>query len=318
MKRFLIKLALFTFIHLGLVAGAFAIYIARFPPSQSYYAASIDKHRLLQTQPSPRLIFVGGSSMALGMDSALVAKPLGFHPVNMAYNIGVGLEFMLDEIEGALKPGDVVLVAPEYHTFQKYYPANPEYVARLVECHPGLLKALPFQRWKELTDHGYVHHLGRVLRTAFSGKPRGIYDNSVNQFHSREAFNEYGDIVAHHGVEIKRGMPLRFELTSPATAQRAIERLNDFHRKCRRRGVRVFFSHPPYERRFFNRYRRPIEQLETMLRSKLTIPMLDTPEEMTFPSDHIFDVEYHLNLQGKITRSQRVAQSLRTALSNSN
>jgi len=54
--------------------------------------------------------------------------------------------------------------------------------------------------------------------------------------------------------------------------------------------------------------------LETMLKARLTIPMLDTAEEMTFAKNEIFDIEYHLNLAGKIRRSEHVAERLRRAL----
>src|SRR5438045_2669104 len=99
MKRFLAKLSVFIGVHAALVTVAFVLYVKRFPPQDSLYAASIDKISLLRTQASPRLIFVGGSSMAFGMDSALVANRCGFHPVNTGLHVGIGLEFMLGQVE---------------------------------------------------------------------------------------------------------------------------------------------------------------------------------------------------------------------------
>src|SRR5262245_31701974 len=109
MKRFLCKLAIFVAANSALLAAAFAVYVKRYPPEKSFYAASLDKASLLRTQAPPRMIFVGGSSMALGMDSGRVARRHGFHPVNMGMNIAIGLEFMLQEVEPIVRAGDLVV-----------------------------------------------------------------------------------------------------------------------------------------------------------------------------------------------------------------
>jgi hypothetical protein len=315
MKRFLCKFALFAGLHLGAVAVGLAVYVQRFPPSESFYAASLDKHHLLKTRPSPRMIFVGGSSIALGLDSALVAQSLGFRPINMGLNMQVGLEFMLDEVANSVRSGDMVIVAPEYHAFQEQYRSAPEYVARLVECRPSLLVTLPFSTKKQLLDRGYLQHVGRVLRIVLPLETEDItWDAFVNPYNHRRAFNENGDVIAHHHVKGLRRSPSRFTLASPELAETAINHLNRFGEQCARRGARVFFSHPPYEKKYFELYRVSIARLETMLQAKLTLPMLETAEDMTFDSEEIFDVEYHLNLPGKMRRSELVAASLRKRL----
>lgn len=59
---------------------------------EGYKAATIDKHCLLQQQPSPRIIFVGGSSTAFGIDSHYVKQKLKYNSVNMGLNAGSGAE----------------------------------------------------------------------------------------------------------------------------------------------------------------------------------------------------------------------------------
>ena len=97
-------------------------------------------------------------------------------------------------------------------------------------------------------------------------------------------------------------------------AHAAVDHLNQFGADCQRKGCRVFFSHSPYERRYFERYRESILLLEDLLKKRLTIPMLDTAEELTFSSEEIFDLEYHLNLTGKLRRSEMVAERLARVL----
>ncbi len=313
MKTFLLKLAVFFGVLAALLAAVFVAYTGKFPAEKSFYMASADKHRRLEMLPSPRIIFVGGSSMAFGMDSGLVGKELGLNPVNMGLNAAVGLEFMLQEVEPFLRRGDVVVVAPEYDTFEKFYRPDPEYVARLIECRPTVLRALTFGQLKDLLDHGYVHHLGRVIRTVL-GDAQGILDGADYVHTQRRSFNERGDVVSHHGVKGPKLGVARFKFTPTATTDTALAHLNRFATSAEQRGARVFYSHPPYEQRSFAQNRAAIERLDQLLRARLKIPRLDAVEEMVFPTDHFFDTEYHLNLEGKLIRSERVAASLAKAL----
>jgi hypothetical protein len=230
----------------------------------------------------------------------------------MGMNIGIGLEFMLDEVAPSVRPGDVVLVAPEYPTFQKAYRGEPEYIARLVECRPSILASLPFHQVKALMDRGYPLHLGRVIRVVLGiGASDRTLDSHVNAYNHRGAFNANGDIIAHHGVTTARLASPRFELTSPETAELAIRHLNRFHASCLLNGARVYYSHPPCDRSYFASFGAQIEALEILLRARLTIPIVDTPEEMTFSESEIFDLGYHLNLKGKTARSRFLAARLR-------
>ena len=313
MKSFLLKLTVYLGVLAAFLAFVFAAYTKKFPPEKSFYMASRDKHLRLETLPSPRLIFIGGSSMAFGMDSGLVGQRLGFHPVNMGLNAGVGLEFMLQEEEPFVRPGDVVLLAPEYNTFEKFYHPEPEYVVRLIECRPSVLRALTAGQLKYLLDYGYLHHLGRVIRTV-GGQSERILDGGNYQHTQRHSFNENGDVVSHHNVVGPKLGANRFKFTASPVAFTAIEHLNRFERKCQARGARVFYSHPPYEQRSHELNRATIAQLDGLLRARLQIPMLETVEDMVYPTEDFFDTEYHLNLKGKLKRSEKIAASLAQAL----
>lgn len=311
MKRFLLKLAVWSGCLLVLLVGIYARYAAKYPPQESYYMASLDKHSLLVTQSSPRLIFVGGSATAFGVDSGKVAERCGMNPVNMGLQLRIGLEFMLAEVQPALRSGDVVVVSPEYGAFAKYDQSDPEFLARLIELRPALLRALNGQQLKDFLDEGWVRHLGRVSR-AIIGGPKPLAED-ITAVYRRSSFNANGDMIAHHGMSngIAGGRWAWQRL--PATAS-AIARLNEFAGNCRRKGVRVFFSHAPLEQRTFQRGEPAITKLEAELKKSLNIPMLDAPEVMAWPAEYFFDTTEHLNLRGKLRRSDLIAERLLSAL----
>ena len=113
MKRFARELVAFAAIQVAI--GAVVFPFARTDDTH-YLAATRDKHELLKTAPSPRIIFVGGSSVAMGLDCSVIKGRLaGYNPVNMGLHLTLGLEFMLAEIEADLRPGDVVVLSLEYN-----------------------------------------------------------------------------------------------------------------------------------------------------------------------------------------------------------
>ena len=65
----------------------------------NYLASSIDKHYRLDSLGSPRLILVGGSNLAFGVDSKYMEQRLGMPVVNMATHAGLGMDFILSEVE---------------------------------------------------------------------------------------------------------------------------------------------------------------------------------------------------------------------------
>ena len=314
MKRFLIKLAAFSAFHVALLAVIFGLYTKRFPPGNNYYLAGLDKSTLLQTQATPRLIFIGGSSMAFGVDSAFVAQRCGYHPVNMGLHLRIGFEFMLQEVEPFLRRGDVVVVSPEYDAFERYYWSDPEFVARMVECRPRLLRALSWRQFRGLLDKGYAHHLGRVARNALGFRAQVLEDGDESAVYRRQSFDRNGDLVAHHGLPSEVFSDIEFSYRATPASDAAIEHLNRFHANGRRQGVRVFFSHPPHEQRAFKLSSSAISRLEATLRARLVMPMLDTPEEMAFPREYFFDTASHLSLAGKHKRSELIAERLEIAL----
>ena len=67
----------------------FALLVALNSPSDTYLAAVADKSRLLAESDSPRIVLVGDSNLAFGVDSNVLKAGLDgrYHPVNMGLNL---------------------------------------------------------------------------------------------------------------------------------------------------------------------------------------------------------------------------------------
>ena len=319
MKQFLLKSCLFLLFPLLALGWAKHSYRKMYPPEQNYYMAALDKIALVRTQASPRVIFIGGSSVAFGIDSGLIATRLGMHPVNTGLHAGFGLDFFLDTVEPWVRAGDVVVLAPEYEAFTEYFHADPETFAHFIETDGSLMSTLSWRQIRAVLDRGYALHLKKVLRVAM-GTPAPSRDLPVGLY-SRSGFNANGDFLAHHGQPSSVVPPARksawfvFKDNKDETrAVAAIHYLNRFATNCRSKGVRVFLAHPPFYDRVFKQSREDISRLDELLQRTLDIPMLDKPEDSALPLELFYDTYYHLTADGKRIHSEALASRLQTAL----
>lgn len=79
-----------------------------------FAAAIIDKQKILREAPSPKVVVIGGSSVAYGIDTELMTDSLGLPVVNMSYQFFLGSDFLFQQILESLRPGDKVIASFEY------------------------------------------------------------------------------------------------------------------------------------------------------------------------------------------------------------
>lgn len=128
MKQFLNRLflALIPIIAINLIAAGTLIYLSnREDLTYVSYASALDKEQRLQNlEGQPRLVIIGGSNTRFSFNSKMLQDSLGIATVNMGIHIGLGLDFMFNQVENHLKQGDILLVSAEY---QHYIDENTYY-----------------------------------------------------------------------------------------------------------------------------------------------------------------------------------------------
>jgi len=309
MRPFLLRLTVFAAIQLAILV---AVFVAFRPSPQHFLAATIDKHRLLDTTPSPRLVVAGGSNLALGLECDSLATHVPLHPLNMAIHAGLGLGFTLSEIREGLRRGDVVLLSIEYEQFG--FKTQPEVLLRLIQARPASLAYVPLDYWPSLLDHG-LSYFGNVVRGA-TERVRGIPEPFKKGPYRRDAFNAYGDdtLRAERGKNPPVRVPLFPEAQVPRGFAGSIATLNRFHADCERRGVRVYFTHGVIPETRWSLHQAQFATAESLVALRLTIPRLERIEDVIYPDRNFFDTEYHLNREGVAERSHWLALDLAARL----
>ena len=303
MRRFLADCLVFLVIQASLLAGLETVYQRRLG-ADHYLAAFRDKAGRLATLSSPRVLLVGGSSLAFGVNSRAIERSLGRPVVNLGLNAGLGLDFILRQAEDAMGPGDLVVLAPEYALLASQQTADARVLLQQVTVAPAAARFVSPRELPKLLDSGLslvsarLHALTALARF---GPPNGIYQ--------RSGFDERGDVVAHHGLASQNGRGAHGGgVPSAAQLSRACERLAALAARARKSGARVVLAPVPIpaDDRYAEAGR--IAELWSAVARETGIPVLRT--DTGYPRDLFLDTAYHLTLAGKRLRTRSLLAAM--------
>lgn len=266
------------------------------------YASLLDKHARLLTQPSPRLIFVGGSGIALGLDSTIIEERLGYPVINMGLNAGLGLHYMLEEVRPLLRSGDLVVIVPEYEHFYGTLAEGDQNLLWALRILPASIAQTTWQqRWQLLLNvPGFMQQrVQEILRRL----PDPIYN--------RAAFNEHGDFVNHLSLPAQ---PIKLYAINEHAAFNpdALTELIEFTADAKAQGAQAILMYPAIADTFwhYQQNAQVIADLQQRIQRGGLIQTGSTPDDYVLPETLFFDTVYHLSKVGRQVRSERMANAL--------
>lgn len=285
---------------------------AGYDTSDDYTARISEKQRRLASLASPKIVIIGGSNAAFGIDSQLLQTQSGRPVVNMGLWADVGLPFMLSQVLPFVRPGDLAIITPEYEVFFKdALSAQARYRAASFLPQPWIVLSSPLDAARFVIATIVERAQGTVQTTIRKLSGRVVRE----PIYSRRSFNELGDVVAHLGSGPRLDT---MEATRSAIASRALDTavfstLRTFALQARASGANVVLIPPAI---LDIRYRHDKPTIDRLYGSWLRassdggFEVLGTPAEFAFPLEDMFDTMYHLNGRGRQLRMKRILELL--------
>lgn len=305
----LLTLALAALIPVTLVCWGFLT-----PPvyDDTYLGELKYKVRLLDETPGPRIILVGGSALAFGVDSALIEEQLpDYHVVNFGMYAALGTTVMLDLARESLRPGDLVILVPEQQTQTLSDFFDPERMWQALDGEFSLLTRLSSRYWEQLV----------AAFPAFAGGKMGYHlKQSLPQtegVYSRASFNAWGDLenARCHGNVMVSGLdpntPIRFdeEMVTPEF----LTAVQEFAAYGESLGARVCYGLCPMNAAAVEGHGDAAGFYDA-LAQKLDIPILGDPEQFILESGWFYDTNFHLNTSGKVVYTRQLIRGIKAIL----
>ena len=318
MKRHIKTIVLFLLL-LALLPGVVLTAGAALPDyyQDSYYAELPLMYRRLKDTEGPKIVVVGGSNVAFGLDSALLEELLaekGFDYTVCPFGLyaAVGASAMLDLSQNTLNEGDIVILAlePTSETMSAYFGATAFW--KCAENAPELVLAVSREKQAALFGN-YIPYLQERYGIHTSGilpRAEGVY--------ARESFNERCDLIFDRAGN---AMPLGYDTAAPvdlaavSIAGDFAEQVNRYCRAAERAGARVCLSFSPVNRTALaGDARESAAAFFRLCNSTFDCPVISDPNSYILDSGWFYDSNFHLNSAGAVVRTCTLAEDILACL----
>lgn len=271
----------------------------------NYQASILDKVARYRSLESPKIVMAGNSSMAFGMNSAMLEEEMCMPVVNLAFHAGLGNAMNENMIKlGDLNEGDIVIIA--HHTFSDPDDIEDPGLALItLEKHLDLWKIV---RPKDIL--GLVRAYPDYFKDCLMYKWTDYDDNEVkyDTCYSRGAFNEYGDI------ELRIGDKFTFFdgcIKIPEINDKCINRINKLNEYVKSKGATLVIAAYPIADGEFSPPDETYTEFEKELRSKVDCDVISNYLDYKIPYEYFFDASGHLSAEGADIRTKQLIKDLK-------
>ncbi len=306
------------------------VFLAPSQHSHTFYGALNEKVERLDSIKGPKLVVIGGSSVAFGLDSALLEEYIGMPVVNFGLYADLGTKLMLDLSEDAIGEGDVILLSPELdaQTLSMYFSGRSTWLAiddetsLVLRLDSGNLSSMWGSAWGFATEKlSYLSGKKKIPN------PKGAY-NARN-------FNEYGDIYyvneVGESLRTKNGMYKGRDAGTPIGADISVfapeflDYLNAYAKRMKEKGATVYYNWCPINRLAISdgggwiidsdgAY--PSERIaafEAALADALDFEIIGSYGDYVYDSSWFFDTNFHLNSAATSHHTANIVRDLSLA-----
>ncbi|MFC5284268.1 hypothetical protein [Pedobacter alpinus] len=304
MKKFFLKSFLFTAILATAVFYFSSKFERKYHKETDYLAAIIDKENRLNSIDSNRLILVGGSNLAFGLNCELIEQKLPVKVANLGLHAGLSLKFMINEVSSLIKSGDIVILNLEYPLYLDGFEPDIDLIQFTQEIYPKSKEYYQFNPL-ELFEARY-----EKFKKYFEEQ-----DFKTDSVFNRKMFNKYGDNIGHLNKPSLQKLIDRQPIGLLET-NNSFSILKDFYELCEAENVKVYITYPSYpSSEFVGKNKDRILQLNTKIKENLPqIKLLNSPDRYVFTDDNFYDTIYHLNAKGREKRTLLFIEDLKPVI----
>ena len=308
MRKFLIKILLVFALFVSL--NALILFLVP-KDENAYLRAYLDKIELIKTSPSPRIIFIGGSNVAFGIDSKMITDSLNINVVNFGLQAGVGIRYMAEDAINYVRKGDVVVFQFEYENFSNGGYGDPfTFTNFMYDVDFRHFNSLPIYQKISLCTFPWIskYAIYRLLKYPFSHDFSTMKNSQGAKFkYVRSGFNKFGDEVDHRKA-LSSCWPLELESKkcndcNDNVDDQFVDWLDGMICKYRSKGVDLYLLPPvTTESNFAVCYSTHFSKI--LERHGLHYSV--NPELMVLDDTMIFDGGYHINAEGVEINTQKI------------
>lgn len=305
MKKFSRSLFLFfLFPFLVLLILVILHIILPFTSDYDYDGGLKIKHELLlKNKKQKKIVFIGGSNLAMGLDSKKLQKEfIDYKIINYGHRFQFGLNFYFNEIKEYIDSGDIVVIVPEYEIILKDYFGKQA----LTKIYLERLNNYPL-KVDDIDTRSVFDYI--IERFKFLIALKNGYFKQKENHNKIDGFNEFGDLTCHWKFKHKQ-LEIYNDVKNPILAMSIQNQILNFNNYCKNNQIKVLLIPPMNARNNFIKINN-LTNFNIAFWNKLGIPYLCKPEDMVIDDSFFYDTPYHLLYQGVQIKTDKIIQILK-------
>lgn len=311
--------ALMAVFILPLVIIATVIFVL--PPvyDDSFVGVLGDKYDHLNEVNRPKIIVIGGSSVAFGLDSWMIENELEYDVVNFGLYADLGTKLMMDLSKSNINEGDIIVLAPEMNaqTLSLYF--NGDTTLQAIDGKPEMLLHISPDDYGSLIGSSLKYAMNKLGFIISGEKP-----DTGRPAYQKEYFNEYGDNTYNRPYNEMTGIQNVITLDFHAKMndnnvteyEEYIEYVNKYVHYAERKGAKVYFSFCPMNEAAMSSENNEdsIEDFYENLCKVLECRVISNVYDYILDEGYFYDSEFHLNNAGVTVRTARLIDDIKREL----
>lgn len=285
--------------------------------SETYYGELGEMYDKLRTTKGKKIVIIGTSGVAFGVDSALIEQELRsagqeYTVCNFGLYGAIGTKVMFDLSEDYIKKDDIVLFVPELsaQTLSLYYSAKEMW--RAADGHYNILTDIAKENMAE-TVGSFAAFTAEKVKYAGSGgvKTEGVY--------ARASFDDNCDMKnADRKTNVMQGGYIPDQLISLSGelfSDEFLKFVNEYAAKVKKRGAKTWFSFPPMNRlAVVDGSAEAAENMFTFLCEKLDYKVISKVDKYILDAEWFYDTNFHLNSAGMTAHTIDLLEDIKNEL----
>jgi len=313
MVRFLKKLGLYILIVMLCMGVLFAAHYAVVGNQyqNNYQAALNDKIQRLESIDRPKIILVGHSNLSFGIDSARIEEAFGMPVVNLGLHAGLGNAFHERVAKLNINEGDIVVIChSDYSDDGRMEDTGLFWVA-----FDNNLRQLSLMGVKDMKNA--LLSYPDYFRASFLLWAKGEGNADAGNSYSRNAFNEYGDVVFKPEREQMNADDYfsKNECPMPGIGDACVRRLNRLNKYvCDRNASLVIAGYPVAYGEYSEYTKEDFIEFRKQLENAVDCEVISDYTDYFYPYEYFYNTYLHLTEEGTAVRTGQLISDIESWL----
>lgn len=280
---------------------------------ESYYAELSEMYEKLKTTEGRKIVIVGGSNIAFGVDSELLEELLvqcgyEYTVCNFGLYAAVGTSAMLELSMEHLHEGDIVVFAiePTSETHSTYFGATAFW--KCAESNPEMLLELNKDQKSAMVGNylSYLQERIEIFRTGILPDVQGVYAKASFDGNCNMTYDRAGNAMA---LGYDTANPI--DLSGVAFEEAFCSQVAEFVSCAKKRGATVLMSFSPMNcNAMASTDGQVVYDFFLRCGEAFGVRMISDPNDYIMDSGWFYDSNFHLNSAGAEVRTVQLANDL--------